>query len=297
MATASVLNKTEVKTENKNIVQGTSVQRLIKNISGSNIAALKPFINDGWDNTENCMKIRLPNDIADVIFGLTLDSIDDDEVKILKYATNGNVIGIDTSSWSVNDFVYVKTDASLTNDPTADTENTIPQEIGLVIRSHAILGEIYIASMASQLKFIQTIASLVLGTLTVRQNGGTAGADEVRIYHDGSNGFIESMQGDLSTNDKAINFGTGIPTAKNIILTDLVSGSTHYIEKDDGTSYLVSIAKKTGFNKDFGTNSGEVAEGNHTHGSHTNSISFQSADGYDITITCASGIITLLSKT
>jgi len=38
---------------------------------------------------------------------------------------------------------------------------------------------------------------VIPGNLTVRQSGGVAGTDEIQIYHDGSNAYIDSQSGDL----------------------------------------------------------------------------------------------------
>ena len=42
-----------------------------------------------------------------------------------------------------------------------------------------------------------TAAQTVAGTLKVRQSGGTPGTDEVQVSHDGTNGLIRSMDGQL----------------------------------------------------------------------------------------------------
>ena len=132
--------------ESSRNIKAASIERRVHNDSGANITVFKPVCNAGWDTTENCMKIRMPNDVVDVIIGIIVDSIDDGQIKVIKYVSNGLVTGIDTSAWALNDILYVKLDGSFTNNPALDPANTIPQQIGLVMRSDAVEGEIYITN-------------------------------------------------------------------------------------------------------------------------------------------------------
>lgn len=184
MATTAV-NKVSTSIEDSPTIKAVSVTRLVKNISGMAITNFKPIVNDGWDDTESCIKIRLPNNKNDIILGVTIDSVDDQKVTMLKYVSNGVMIGVDTSSYNVNDFLYAKTDGSFTNDPGDDPDNTIPQEIGLVIRSHATLGEVYISAVASQVRYIKLTALAVLEAKSAEIGSGLAGNDIVLIGGDG----------------------------------------------------------------------------------------------------------------
>lgn len=62
------------------------------------------------------------------------------------------------------------------------------------------------------LGFFREVGSIVLqpftaaGTVTVRQPGGVALVDEVRVYHDGSNGYIQSMDGSFRVDVTSVGF-------------------------------------------------------------------------------------------
>jgi len=297
MATET-LNRTSSQSYNSGNVRGNIIDRLAANLSGADIAAITPFCNDGWYAEDDCLKIRKPNDISDLIIGITIDAIDDGSITNLKYICNGFLTGIDTSSWSIDDLLYVKTDATLTNDVTADPANTIPQEVAVVIRSDASEGEIYISAVASQVQYVRMALSEVLGLFLVKNSGDES--KFLKLYHDGSNGFIEPDTGILKTNDVDLDVGTAVLKGSGALLSGLtisqivetdadkklisVAKGTAYnknfgdttanipaigtdlsasqIVETDANKKLISVAKGTAYNKSFGTGSGEVAQGN-----------------------------------
>lgn len=98
----------------------------------------------------------------------------------------------------------------------------------------------------------------VLGTLKVRQSGGTPGTDEVTILHDGSQTILDSKQGDLylrrqGTNTVRLQANyTSFGNALNAIAGDLKIAdnlnvapdftNTALSVTDDGTDHLVQLS-------------------------------------------------------
>jgi hypothetical protein len=161
MSTTNVNNTTSGPV-NKNIayangsmnITGNSITRLMKNFSGVDILPFQPFINAGWDDTENCMIVSLPYGVGNVIIGIMISGIPNNSVRSVDYVSNGLIRNVDTSSWLVNDFIYAKSDGTFTNQPTINLSTTIPQEIALVMRSDSIMGEVYVSTSGNQTKFI-----------------------------------------------------------------------------------------------------------------------------------------------
>ena len=252
MATET-LNRTSSQSYNSGNVRGNIIDRLAANLSGADIAAITPFCNDGWYAEDDCLKIRKPNDISDLIIGITIDAIDDGSITNLKYICNGFLTGIDTSSWSIDDLLYVKTDATLTNDVTADPANTIPQEVAVVIRSDASEGEIYISAVASQVQYVRMALSEVLGLFLVKNSGDES--KFLKLYHDGSNGFIEPDTGILKTNDVDLDVGTAVLKGSGALLSGLTISQ---IVETDADKKLISVAKGTAYNKTFGDTTANI---------------------------------------
>ncbi len=67
-----------------------------------------------------------------------------------------------------------------------------------------------------------------------------------------------------ATDFHIIDFTRSNPTFTNIINLGLTASQ---IVETDGSKQLISAAKASGYNKTLGTGSGQVAEGNHSHGS------------------------------
>ncbi len=282
-------------------VKANGIEKVVKNISGVDITAFQPIINAGWDVTADCMLVALPSAQTDIIIGITVMPIKNNSVPLAKYVSSGLMLNINTSAWAANDFIYAKTDGSFTNDPIADPGNTIPQEIGLVIRSHATLGEVYISTVGSQIKYAKLAVSEIVGTLLIENtvNDGTKqitikhdGTDSeikgfsglmkmigtklrsivtsditkyVDIYHDGTNGFIEPSTGAILTNNHVLNTGTAALQGSTAILSNLTSDEVVMVNGGGADKSLVSVAKETAFNKPFGTSASTVSEGNHNH--------------------------------
>lgn len=317
---------------------GPSVtERLLKNESGSNISAYSPIVITGFDAvTENCLTIKKPSAVTDIVFGIILNDLENSSTRLSKYVVQGPLFGINTSAWNVNDLLYAKTDGSLTNDATADAANTIPQEIALVVRSHASAGELFVSSVGSQLKYVRMALTEIIGSFFIKNSDESK---YIKLLHDGTDGIIETSSGELKTNNKILNTGTEIIKTAGAIMTGLVASklvetdsAKKLVSRETALSVPLGGTGATGFTGDkvvvsnsggtaltsFGTltldelgyligvTSGiqgqlDALEGRiaalEALGGTTNNISFVDADGYDITINVTEGRTQLLSKT
>lgn len=85
------------------------------------------------------------------------------------------------------------------------------------------------------------IGSGAAGTFIVRQNGGVAGTDEVRISHTGSNGLIAAQEGNLTFQDGrsyVASDGSSIATAGSFVISN--SGVKGVFRGDGNGTLLVS---------------------------------------------------------
>ena len=115
-----------------------------KNESGSTIAAGKPVYISGQagSGTEFTVEIADADGSGTMpAIGITTASANNNaEVSILAF---GKYVGLDTSSFSVGDELYVSTTGTLTTTPPTG-ESALIQKIAKVIRSHASDGEIFV---------------------------------------------------------------------------------------------------------------------------------------------------------
>lgn len=86
------------------------------------------------------------------------------------------------------------------------------------------------------------------GTLVVRQPGGTAGTDEVQVYHDGASGYIKAKGGYLQffAHNQSAGFAYG-DTTTLVVPSRLDSTTLTYLA-------YVYVTNMLGFNSSFGTN-------------------------------------------
>src|ERR1035437_262984 len=106
----SSVNNTIVQSLNTATIKAESITRTMNNTSGVSINPFQPIVNAGWDDASDSMFVRLPNSTNDVVLGVTISGITVGFVQSASYVSSGLMIGVNTSSWNINDFIYAKTD-------------------------------------------------------------------------------------------------------------------------------------------------------------------------------------------
>ena len=236
--------------------------------------------------------------------------------------TNGTITGGTVQTGTTNQRVVMASsvltfyDASGTNSGSLDGySGRLRSSSGLYMGSSGSIYQLS-ASGTSATSYdytgmtFQLTSSLLYSKLNYQSlQFGTSTSYDVNLYRGGAN-LLQTddsftIGGDLSvTGSYGLSAGD-IPDLSGTYL--VASHTTTYNHANYNTAYgwgnhasagyITSAYNSLVADNNIGTGASQVAAGNHTHGSHSNSISFVDNDGFDITITCSNGIVTLLSKT
>ena len=113
--------------------------------------------------------------------------------------------------------------------------------------------------------FIRAIANNIIAPLVwvgktiIRSDNDIDKTAQIEIYHDDTDGYIAPKKGSLKTNNKNIDIGTGEFLGGSFTLSSFTASS---IVETDADKKAITAAKKTAYNKDFGTAEGTVCQGN-----------------------------------
>lgn len=103
----------------------------------------------------------------------------------------------------------------------------------------------------------------------------TIPTEGARVWVEDENAIYQYISSWQLWEDQALATSSS-PTFVDLILSGLTAS---YIVETDGSKQLTSAAKSTAYNKAFGTGSGQVSEGNHSHSSGQLFAWYQSSSG------------------
>jgi len=254
-----------------------------KNETGSTIGAGVPVYISGQSGSGTEFTV----DVADSdgsgtmpAIGITTASANDNaEVSILTF---GRFVGLDTSSFSVGDELYVSTTGTLTTTPPTG-ETALLQKIAKVIRSHASDGEIFVQGAGRS----NAVPNLDNGDIFIGNASNQAVTASFNTTVDGylSGGTgIDYTSGTISVDSTAITgqsaLAGSVDTANDFVL--LYDDSSTSLTKVDVATLLASAGSGSfnDFNLTADTGTPEVV-----------------ADGNTVTIAGGTGIDTAVSTT
>jgi hypothetical protein len=139
-ATQILTNKTLA--DDSNEIHANLTYEQARNESGGPMTAATPVYISGYNGGLNVMLIDLADaSVAATMAAIGLAQADIPNATTGHIVTNGQIINVDTSSFSVGDPLYVsETAGELT--ATKPTSAALVQKVGVVLRSHATLGSI-----------------------------------------------------------------------------------------------------------------------------------------------------------
>jgi len=213
----------------------------VRNVSGSTITAGMAVYATGWNNGLNVVTI----DLADASDPAKMPAIGITNASILNNRngvaiTSGEVLSLDTSSFSVGDILYVSTTAGELTSPRPNTD--IVQGVAEVLRSHASQGVILVQSQGDIPNDLLVNANQVrigVGKLpsTIFEVGGTSSA---------TYGMFQTMQVFSSDNSSTSysRFGIGttghsLTASDDLLITGLAEFDDQVFMDAVGTALTV----------------------------------------------------------
>lgn len=242
--------------------------------------------------------------------------------KVRGVSTDGSASG---ETWVDGTVLYVKPNDGglLTSVEPTDTEAKMP--VAFVIHAHANNGTLFVRVNAfdenhmkpwvetnfvkqdsAQALHSTSALSFTSNTLSLNKADGTSESIDLSSYLDNQNDYLSgatfntvngdltlSMSGSNSLSDIVLNLDGRYLTSETDSQTLSWTEGTKNLSISNGNSIEItgfenSFSKNTAFNKNFGTISGTVAEGNHTHNSsdynHDDLVGFVANEHIDWTI-------------